>query len=114
MSATSWSAGQVADHQVTDHLTVVVTAGGVDQVNAEDGAEGVAVGHPEEAERADHHVHVNGLSPAAEGPCGVAAVDDRGYHGHRWAVQLAEGIRPGDELAVVDVLDGHHADEVRM
>src|SRR5690242_16331094 len=47
--------GEGADDQVAEHRAVVLAPGGIEQVAAEEGTEGVAVGHPEEAEGADHH-----------------------------------------------------------
>src|SRR4029453_18502604 len=47
-----------SDHDVPDHGPVVVAQALVLQVTAEQVAEGVLVGHLEDAVRADHHVHV--------------------------------------------------------
>jgi hypothetical protein len=65
-------------------------------------------------ERADQHVHVDGRRQAAESAARVAAVQDAGRDRDRGGVQLGERRRLGDELAMVNVLDGDKADEVGM
>src|SRR5580692_5154344 len=104
--------GEIADDHVPGHLAVVLAPGGVEQVDAEDRAEAVPVGHPEEAERADHQVDVDGLGPPLEGAAGVAALEDARDHRDDRAVEGGDRGRLGDELAVVDVLDRDEADEV--
>jgi hypothetical protein len=92
----------------------VVAAGLVEHVDAEDGAERVLVGNPEEAEGADQHVHVDRRRRTAEGAVRVASVQDPGRDRDGGGIQVGEfrGLR--DELTMVDVLDADQADEVRM
>ena len=83
-------------------------------VPAEDGAEGVAVGDPEEAERADHHVHVNGVHVIAEHalrPPGRQDLVEQRDHRPAEVDELGEFL---DVLGIVDVLDADEPDEVRM
>jgi hypothetical protein len=92
----------------------VVTPGRINQVDVEDCAERVLVGHSEEAERADDHVHVDGLRPAPERTSRIAPLQNAGGNRHSGGVELGERRRPRDELGAVHVLDRDQADEVLM
>src|ERR1700733_12217298 len=108
------SSGEVADHHVADHLAVALVAGWVDEVAPERGQERVLVGHPEEAECADHHVQVDRVAPPPERAGGVTALEYPLGRGDHRAVQPAEDLGLADVLGPVNVLDRDQPDEIRM
>src|SRR5215211_7524749 len=69
-------ARQVLDDHVAQHLAVPVAQHGIKEIAAEDCAEGVTVGDAEDAERADHHVYVDGVDIDVERAVGAAPVED--------------------------------------
>jgi hypothetical protein len=64
--ASAIASGQVVHDNVADHCPVAVAQRRVGEVAAEERAEGVAMGKPEDAERADHHVHIDRIRMPAE------------------------------------------------
>src|ERR1044071_6545270 len=73
---TCGSAAQGVHDHVAEHVPIALTQRRAGRVAVGDGAEGVAVRHPEDAERADHHVQVDRVDPAGEHAVRVAALED--------------------------------------
>ena len=84
------------------------------QVAAEQVAEGVLVGDLEDAVGADDEVDVQRVDVGAELPRLPARGQQRVQPGHDGRRQSPQRADLPDELAPVDVLDRHQADEVGM
>lgn len=79
-----------------------------------DATERGAVGDIEEAERADVPVQVERLDSLTEDACFHAALVDALEIVDGGGIELLNGHRALEEHAVMDVLDHHHANEIRM
>jgi hypothetical protein len=101
--------GEITHDHVAAHRSIVVVAVGIDQVATEDGPEGVAVGHPEDAEGADHHVNVNGIDVRPEQALRPPAFQDVAQQRDHRSAEVDERDQFFDVLGEMDVLD---ADEV--
>src|SRR5262245_60616663 len=106
--------GEVRDDHLTEHAAVPVAQLRVDQVAAEEGAEGVPVGDPEDTEGTDHHVYIDRVDVLAEEVLRATAGQDPVNEVDRGGVEVTQAGQLRDVLAVVDVLDTHQADEVRV
>ena len=85
------------------------------QVATEDRAERVPVGDPEEAERADHHVDVDGVDVGrGSGPSARPRSRIRPKSCDRRRVRRARATPTREVLGAMDVLDADEADEVRV
>ena len=113
-SASAFASGEVIDHHVADHRAITATQCRVGEVAAEKGAEGVAVGKTEHAERADHHMDVDGVRVTVKDPVRMALRQDLGDELDHRGVHADDGRGTPDVLGLVDVLDPDQLDEVRV
>src|SRR3954453_2773982 len=105
-------AGQVGDGHLADHGAVPVAVLGRGEVAPEQGAEGVLVGDAEEAERTDHHVHVDGIGRRDEVPAGASGVEDAGDQVGDRRAEVHQGLGAAEVFGAMDVLDADQLYEV--
>ena len=72
----SGGGGQPSDNDVADHSAQVGAVGRLGQIEIEEVAEGVLVGHLEHAVRADHEMDVEGADVGTKQPGGPTVVED--------------------------------------
>src|SRR3712207_9152651 len=92
-------------HDALPILALLVASLGVEHVPPEEGAPGVPVGGPVDAEAADDLVHVQRLHVVPEDAGLASAGQDAPEHVQGAGVEVGQPLRAGDVLGAVDVLE---------